>query len=323
MSLVVNRGSARWRAAGLAVWLAVGLAGARGAAAVETIRVPVSRDTWISAYPTEVEGNNGAAAKVKLKGLQEMSLVDIDPAPLEGKRVVAATLHLHLETPTPLSRVTVSAVADEWEEGSGTGYARVEGATSYAWARTGVARWGGAGPDVTSVSLAARGIPWGFGDASPPDDAGWQVIPVAPVVIEARAAGRSHGFLVIDDVGSEYDRDGDRFTPRPFPNRFFTSRDGARAAPLLHDRRRRRPPRAAATGRGTAGAAAGGCASTGGGRTRRASAGDRAARRVRGAAGDLRSFRGARRDDRFPRAVTAGRGACHGGAGTGDPVRRR
>jgi len=198
------------------------------APAVETLRIPVSRDTWISAYPTEVEGNNGAAPKLKLKGLQEMTLVDLDPAPIGDRRVIAATLHLHLQTPTPLGRVTVSALADDWVEGTGTGYARVEGAAAFAWARTGVARWGGDGPDVTTVSLAARGTPWGFGDATPPDDAGWQVIPVAPPVVEARAAGRAQGFLVIDDVGSEYERDGERFIPRPFPNRFFTSREGPR-----------------------------------------------------------------------------------------------
>jgi len=196
------------------VLLALLLPGPR-ATADEALRLPVVRDTWLSAYPTEVEGNNGAAAKLKLKGVQEVTLLDVDPAPLVGKRVVAATLHLHLQTPTPLSRVTVSTVVDEWAEGAGTGYARADGAASFAWARTGTARWGGDGPDVTAVSLGRRGSVWGFGDATPPDADGWQVIPVAPAVIEARAAGRGRGFLVVDDVGSEYDRDGERFVARP------------------------------------------------------------------------------------------------------------
>jgi len=209
------------------VLLALLLPGPR-ATADEALRLPVVRDTWLSAYPTEVEGNNGAAPKLKLKGVQEVTLLDVDPARLVGKRVVAATLHLHLQTPTPLSRVTVSTVVDEWAEGTGTGYARADGAASFAWARTGTARWGGDGPDVTAVSLGRRGSVWGFGDATPPDADGWQVIPVAPAVIEARAAGRGRGFLVVDDVGSEYERDGERFVARPFPNRFFTSRDGPR-----------------------------------------------------------------------------------------------
>ncbi len=212
----------------LVVAAVVGVLAARSLPAAGTIRLPVTRDTWISAYPTEVEGNNGGAGRIKLKGVQEMTLLDVDAAPIAGKRVVAASLHLHLETPTPLGRVTVSALAADWVEGDGTGYARVDGAASFVWARTGAARWGGDGPDVTSVALAARGTPWGFGDATPPDAEGWQVVPVAPAVIEARAAGRSGGFLVVDDVGSEYERDGERFIPRPFPNRFFTSREGRR-----------------------------------------------------------------------------------------------
>lgn len=61
-------------------------------AAEETLTLPVIRDAWISAYPTETEGNNGGAARLKLKGIQEMTLLDLDPAPLAGRRVVAATL---------------------------------------------------------------------------------------------------------------------------------------------------------------------------------------------------------------------------------------
>ena len=212
-------------------WVAAALLGpfvASGGTAEETLRLPVVRDAWISAYPGETEGNNGGAPRIKLKGIQEMTLLDLDPEALRGRRVLSATLHLRLETPTPLDRATVSAVVDAWEEGDGSGYARREGAASFTWARTGVARWGGDGPDVTSASLAARGTPWGFGDVTAPDAEGWQVIPVAAEVIEARAAGRSEGFLVVDDVGSEYDRDGERFLPRPFPNRFFTSREGPR-----------------------------------------------------------------------------------------------
>src|SRR3954464_9534902 len=50
----------------------------------------------------------------------------------------------------------------------------------------------------------------------------------------ARAAGLSHGFLVFDDTGSEWTRDGERFTSHLFPNRFVYSRDQNRAsAPYL------------------------------------------------------------------------------------------
>ena len=47
-------------------------------------------------------------------------------------------------------------------------------------------------------------------------------------------AGLSHGFLVFDDTGSEWTRQGERFTFRLFPNRFVYSRDQNKAsAPYL------------------------------------------------------------------------------------------
>ena len=65
--------------------------------AAEALRVETSRDLWLSSYRTEQEGNNGDAPKLKLKGTQEFFLIDFDPAKLKGRRVVRATLHLHLE----------------------------------------------------------------------------------------------------------------------------------------------------------------------------------------------------------------------------------
>ena len=67
-------------------------------------------------------------------------------------------------------------------------------------------------------------------DASPPDRDGWQSVPVDPAVLAARVAGLSYGFLVFDDTGSEWTRQGDRFQLRIFPNRFVYSRDQNRAS---------------------------------------------------------------------------------------------
>ena len=44
-------------------------------------------------------------------------------------------------------------------------------------------------------------------------------------MIQARVDGRSQGFAVLDDVGNEWTRQGDAFQWRPFPNRFFYSKD--------------------------------------------------------------------------------------------------
>ncbi len=197
-------------------------------AAPEVRRVEVTRDLWLSSYRTEREGNNGASPKLKLKGIQEFFLMDFDPLPLRGQRVVRATLHLHPEGNESLGRITVSSVAAAWTEGRGTGYAKVSGASSFAWARTGEARWAGGEPDLTAVINGNGGSAWGFGDATARDAAGWQVVPVAPAVVQARIEGRSEGFCVMDDVGSEYTREGNTVQYRHFPNRYVASREGPR-----------------------------------------------------------------------------------------------
>lgn len=212
-------------------WIIPCLMGAAGALAAADAgqRVEVSRDVWISSFATEREGNNGAAPRLKLKGIQEFFLIDFDPAPWRGKRVVRAQLHLHAECPETLGRVTVSSVTAPWVEGRGVSYAKTPGASSFRWSRNGEQPWGDRAPDVTAVILGLGGSIWGFGDATPRDAAGWQVVPVSPAVVQARLDGRSEGFCVLDDVGNEYSRAGNTISYRSFPNRFFASREGPRA----------------------------------------------------------------------------------------------
>src|SRR5690349_231354 len=87
------------------------------------MRLDVTRDTWVSDVGQEVDGNNGGASRLKLKSFQEMSLVDVDAAPLRGWVIQSATLHLRKAGNEPLRRVTVSGVGAEWFEGTGSGYA--------------------------------------------------------------------------------------------------------------------------------------------------------------------------------------------------------
>ena len=192
-------------------------------------RVEVSRDLWISAYSKEVEGNNGGSHRLKLKGIQEFVLIDFDPAPLRGKKITKAQLHVHLASPeAPLRRTTVSTISQDWVEGTGSGYAKTPGASSFVWAKTGELRWGNSEPDITSVVCGEGGSLWGFGEASAPDAEGWQIIPILPEVAQARLEGRSHGFYVIDDIGNEYTRDGNAVKFTNFVNRYVSSREDKR-----------------------------------------------------------------------------------------------
>ena len=46
----------------------------------EWIKVPLSRDTWISNFSTEQSGSNGAATRLKIKSIVELSIIDFQPS---------------------------------------------------------------------------------------------------------------------------------------------------------------------------------------------------------------------------------------------------
>ena len=200
----------------------------------DAIRVPVVRDTWFSAVGDEARCNLGGAAKLKLKSIQEMSLVDIDSAPLKGRAVKRAALHLHLAGSEVLHRVTIGTFGAEWVEGTSPSYAEQNGSSTFAARRHPDISWAEPGSDLTSVMLGQGGTAWRMADASKPDADGWQVIPVDPAIVAARVAGTSHGFILFDDTGTEWTRDGEKYTERMFPNRFVHSREsGVKTAPYF------------------------------------------------------------------------------------------
>ncbi|HEV3025903.1 MAG TPA: SGNH/GDSL hydrolase family protein, partial [Pirellulales bacterium] len=208
----------------------------RGAAAPrgEAVTLPVTRDTWFSNVGQEADCNLGGSSRLKVKSIQEMSLVDIDPAALRGRAINAATLHLRLVGDEILRRVTVGTFSAEWVEGTSPSYAPQQGSSTYRSRCHPATAWCFPGSDLCEVVLGRGGSLWRMADASPPDGQGWQQVPVDPAVVAARVAGVSYGLFVFDDTGSEWTRQGERFTLRLFPNRFVHSREaGADKAPYL------------------------------------------------------------------------------------------
>ena len=194
------------------------------------LRLDVTRDTWVSDVGREVDGNNGGASRLKLKSFQEMSLVDVDAAPLRGRVIQSATLHLRKAGNEPLRRVTVSGVGAEWFEGTGSGSTVQPGGATFRHRRHPDLPWSMGGGDLCHVVLGNGGTIWQMADASAPDPHGWQRVAVDIRVMAARVAGLSSGFLLFDDTGSEWSRSGEAFALRPFPNRFVYSREQNRAS---------------------------------------------------------------------------------------------
>jgi hypothetical protein len=193
-------------------------------------KMPITRDTWVSAVGSEVDGNNGGSARLKLKGIQEWSLVDVDPAPLKGRVVKKATLHVRLGGNERLHRVAVGTLGAEWAEGTGSSYDKIDDAASYLHRIRPDRPWALHGGDMNHVMLGEGGTIWAMRDATAPDADGWQTIEVDPRVIAARGAGLSYGFVLMDDTGTELTRDGEKVTIRLFPNRYVFSKDSNRAS---------------------------------------------------------------------------------------------
>ncbi len=200
----------------------------------EAVRLAVTRDTWFSHVGDEVNCNLGGSTRLKMKSNQEMSVIDIDPAPLRGRVVNGATLYLRSSGAPILKRVTVGTFGADWVEGTATTYTVQKGSSSFAARKHPDVPWTIPGSDLCSVILGQGGTLWRMADAFPPDDKGWQRVAVDPSMVAARTAGLSYGFLLFDDTGSEWTRAGEKVTLHHMPNRFVYSREqGAASAPYL------------------------------------------------------------------------------------------
>ena len=206
----------------------------------ETLKLPVVKDTWVSTMGIEKIGNNGGASQLKLKGEQELSLVDVNAAPLKGKVITGALLHAKLSSlKEPLLRVTVSTISSPWVEGTASGYKPEEGSSCWNFARYSATpekavAWTFPGSLVLDAAFGLGNTIWKFADATPPDEQGWQVIAVDGDVVAARVAGLSYGFGLWDDVGNEWSYKNDQFKMIQHPNRFIFSKDqNASSAPWL------------------------------------------------------------------------------------------
>jgi hypothetical protein len=197
-------------------------------------RVPVNRDVWLSNAGDESSGNCGGASRWKLKGIQEFTLFDADLSAFKGRRITGALLHVRCASPgAPLSRVTVSTVATPWVEGTGNLYEEQAGSACFNSPAAGEREWAYPGSTLVDAAWGKGNTIWRFAEASAPDAGGWQTVAVEPAVVAANAAGLSHGFAAMDDVGSEWSVVDGKFKEERYRNRYLHSRHEKGSEPWL------------------------------------------------------------------------------------------
>jgi hypothetical protein len=199
----------------------------RGPVRAEQVRLEVTRDTWLSAVGDESKGANGGAARLKLKSIQELSLIDFDFAKLRGKEIQRCRLLLKRAGDIPLDRITLSTLGANWTEGTATNYAIVNGQSTFTHQSYPDVRW--ADSDITAVSLGAGSTIWR--SLKPvKQEADWVAYEVPSELVQLCVAGLSPGWLMMDDTGSTWKRDGETFEHQLFPNRYVFSRDSNRSS---------------------------------------------------------------------------------------------
>ena len=203
-----------------------------GQGAEGSVRVDIARDTWVSNYPSEQSGSNGGAPKLKLKSIVELSIIDFQPGVLKGKQIQSAKLMLKVEGDRPIERVTLSTLSADWIEGDGSGYQKVQGASTFTHRVYPTERWYDS--DLTAVSIGQGNTIYASVDAKPSASKGWVELDVPPEILLARIHGLSYGIVLMDDTGSTWTRNGEEFKQEIFPNRFVASKDSNRSsAPYL------------------------------------------------------------------------------------------
>ncbi len=198
-------------------------------------RYPVTKDTWFSAMGNEKFGNNGGSQYLKLKGRQEFALVDCNVSQLKGKLVTGALFHFRVKNPdnAPFARIGISAVASDWEEGTGRSYRPSIGSSCFLQAAYKVKDWSYPGSTVMDVVFGKGNTLWKFSDSSIPDENGWQVCAIDPDIISAKVAGISYGLGLYDEVGTTWVMVNGSFNYNKYPNRFCFSRESRNSGPWI------------------------------------------------------------------------------------------
>ncbi|MBN1808707.1 MAG: DUF4091 domain-containing protein [Planctomycetes bacterium] len=172
------------------------------------IRLPCTRDVWISAFGApglggknpETETSMGKRDRVKLKTLQENGLFDFDASACRGKTIEKATLYLHERDSTKLRWMGASTVSSDWMEGSGNSDYKPDptGGASYLWASHRVKPWSYPGSSVTDVTMTAGNTIDSHGEVRR-IGGGWLALDIDPKLVSALAVGDSYGLFVMDD----------------------------------------------------------------------------------------------------------------------------
>jgi hypothetical protein len=203
-------------------------------AMAEELRLAVSSDTSIAADSRETRMNYGGDRHLKMKGIENFILVGFDSAPLAGKVVERAILHLRGKDDRLMVRkVGLSMVATAWSEGCASGDTEAKpGESCFVSPALGSGMWAGAASSFLDAVWGRGGTIHVQAYVTPAADR-WYPIPLDGRLLEACASGLSAGLCISDDNGQTKAGHKDVVPDTNFSNNYFFAREQADAAPYI------------------------------------------------------------------------------------------
>lgn len=158
-------------------------------------RLEITADTAIYFSDGEENINGGGRSNLRLKGIHNVALLNVDVAPLKGKRVESARLHMRTPGPHKLRILGLSSVSTPWVEGQGNGPAKPGESSSRD---TGRGLWAGQGSDFLSAVFGSNGTIWFRREIREEGD-NWISVELPPALLHALVEGTSHGIALGDE----------------------------------------------------------------------------------------------------------------------------
>ncbi|MCP4376017.1 MAG: hypothetical protein GY794_07570, partial [bacterium] len=169
-----------------------------GIASARTAKLPVTADVGICAHPKEVTLNTGSNSRIRIKGNEHYYLFNFDTKAIKDCRITSATLHLKLAKGR-IRRAGVSTVPIAWQEGTAAGEPQ-NGSSCFTHVEYPKKAWTPGGGTVMDATFNSSDMIWRTCSVSTGKDR-WMTIKLDPKLVQAVAAGVSHGLILSSETG--------------------------------------------------------------------------------------------------------------------------
>jgi hypothetical protein len=142
--------------------------------------------------------NHGARSTLRLKGIEDLTLLDFDVSALRGRQVLEARLYFFPLESHKLRSIGLSTVASPWKEGQGSNDPARRGESCFREAARGERSWGRPGGDFHDVSFGRGGSIWFVREMTQEAD-GWAWVGLPPALVHALQEGHSYGLALSDE----------------------------------------------------------------------------------------------------------------------------